>query len=105
MKMTQTSWKLLGIADIHEERHWWIKGTLVSEPLICFEISFELAEPGCWFPDTHISYFGLWHMRDHRTVAEFQLGHFFKVPLPEEYDAYVKPLLTPLVNYRARYVV
>lgn len=83
-----------------EERNRWIKGKLLSDESISFEISFEAAP--YYFPETNICYFGLWRpgkTARQRIVAEFQLGKLFIMPTIRDWELHVLPLMMALKNY------
>lgn len=95
-----TQYKLVGIAYLIEERNKWIKGRLLSDESISFEISFEAATPH--FPETNICYFGFWRpgrTPRQRIVAEFQLGKLFVVPTEDDWLTHVRPVMMALRHY------
>lgn len=99
-----------GLFTITEERGWWVKGRTSDN--LCFEVSFEdsnairaAKQQDRFFPHPRVpvTYLGLWLGR--RTVAEFQLGTWFKRP-DEGADAYIlSQLLHPLLDARPVAVV
>lgn len=95
-----TQRKLAGIAILSEERNKWIKGRLVSDNSIYFEVSFEAATPK--FPETNICYFGFWRAgrtARERIVAEFQLGKLFVTPTEDDWVAHVRPFMMAMRGY------
>ena len=90
--------KLGGLVNISEEWENWIRGSLISDPDIVVEISFEtdfLPLPG-----THITYLGMWRRGPKGCLFEYQFHKISVVPEIPDWEAHVSPLIERLKGYR-----
>lgn len=84
-----------GLAEIVEERGYWVIGRLITDPPVLFELSTESVHlVGIQYrvsPDVPVTYLGLY--RNGKVIAEFQLGTWPVKPAPDVFS-----LLSPFLH-------
>lgn len=97
--ITQVARRLEDVAVVTDEKNGWVRGHMVHDPSVVFELCFELMDHRHYcLMGTCMNYIGMWSGK--RCLFEFSLGVTCHMPSPDVAASCVLPLVNALAGYR-----